>query len=194
MNSIVTLVSEIESIARDSLSVSELTMKLNHKLQRLRALYSADQSLFTDDNLRYLKNAARIPKLIGEFSETLEEAEYITHREDAEELLGRFAEIQQQLDGCAISGRVAKEARQVLESYNTLPQRWRSTEEQPKSKLEHHLRAVAPKCPRCSKTLVLRESMYGLFWGCRDFPACYGKQRLNSEQAKLLRDDASLKR
>ncbi|MBS3137512.1 topoisomerase DNA-binding C4 zinc finger domain-containing protein [Candidatus Woesearchaeota archaeon] len=27
-------------------------------------------------------------------------------------------------------------------------------------------------CPKCSKELVLRRSMYGAFYGCSGYPAC----------------------
>ena len=28
------------------------------------------------------------------------------------------------------------------------------------------------KCPKCSKNLVLRKSIYGSFYGCSDYPKC----------------------
>jgi len=35
------------------------------------------------------------------------------------------------------------------------------------------------KCPLCGKPMVIRESRYGKFLGCSDYPKCKGKRKLN---------------
>lgn len=36
------------------------------------------------------------------------------------------------------------------------------------------LQQQAPNCPRCGRTMVLREGRRGRFWSCTGFPACRG--------------------
>ncbi len=86
MNTISSRVDEIDSLVRTSLSVSELTLVLTHKLDYLRKLYATDKTLFLPDQVNRLRFAASVPDLIAEFMEAMEERSYITHQEDVEEL------------------------------------------------------------------------------------------------------------
>lgn len=36
-----------------------------------------------------------------------------------------------------------------------------------------------PNCPNCDHPMVMRESKYGKFWGCRQFPDCKGTRKLD---------------
>ncbi|MBI4441103.1 DNA topoisomerase I [Candidatus Woesearchaeota archaeon] len=38
------------------------------------------------------------------------------------------------------------------------------------------------KCPKCSKSLVLRKSIYGQFWGCSGYPACRHTERVTQKE------------
>ena len=45
---------------------------------------------------------------------------------------------------------------------------------------------VEKKCPKCSKNLVLRSSIYGKFYGCSDYPKCKHIEKLeNNEKQKI---------
>ena len=180
MNTISSRVDEIDSLVRTSLSVSELTLVLTHKLDYLRKLYATDKTLFLPDQVNRLRFAASVPDLIAEFMEAMEERSYITHQEDVEELVAQFAKISDALPNCRFAGRAEKEARELVELHTKLPTRFQIEAER--------LRKQEPPCPKCGSKLVLRESMHGLFWGCREFPLCYGKLNLTREQAELLRD------
>lgn len=35
-----------------------------------------------------------------------------------------------------------------------------------------------PDCPICGKQLKLRQSQYGMFWACPDYPNCKGKESI----------------
>lgn len=39
-------------------------------------------------------------------------------------------------------------------------------------------------CPECGKNLILRESRYGLFWGCTAYPACKTTQSAHGDTGK----------
>ena len=188
MTDVAALVTEIESLVRGSVSASELTAEVSLRLKQLRELYVADKSAFSAEQVRRLQFAASIPALVADFLELLEESHYITHREDVEELVGRFLIIEEGLTECLFSQRAAKEGRELLERYESLPARWRSQQENVQRERESRIERLAPNCPICATRLVLRESMYGLFWGCRSFPSCFGKKGLDAEQAMALRN------
>lgn len=44
--------------------------------------------------------------------------------------------------------------------------------------LEQH----APQCTKCSNKLIIRQGNGTFFWGCRDFPDCWGKRWLTKEE------------
>lgn len=46
-----------------------------------------------------------------------------------------------------------------------------------------------PKCPDCGHLMVQRESQYGKFWGCRQYPICKGTRKLDWEK-KEKKDDS----
>lgn len=188
MTDVAALVAEIDSLVGESGSASELAVEISRRLEQLRKLYVADKSAFSAEQVRRLQCAASIPALVADFLELQEESHYITHREDVEELVGRFSIIEESLPECMLGKRVAKERRELLERYESLPARWRSQQEKEQRERESRIQRFAPNCPTCATRLVLRESMYGLFWGCRSFPSCFGKKRLDAEQAKALRN------
>tara|TARA_Y100000310_G_scaffold334097_1_gene413023 strand:- start:5323 stop:5535 length:213 start_codon:yes stop_codon:yes gene_type:complete len=35
-----------------------------------------------------------------------------------------------------------------------------------------------PSCPSCGIEMMLRESKYGKFWGCKAFPMCDGLKKI----------------
>jgi DNA helicase-2/ATP-dependent DNA helicase PcrA len=41
-----------------------------------------------------------------------------------------------------------------------------------------------PDCPDCGHPMVMRESKYGKFWGCRQFPVCRGTRTLKWNQGE----------
>ena len=41
-----------------------------------------------------------------------------------------------------------------------------------------------PDCPDCGHPMVTRESKYGKFWGCRQFPVCRGTRKLSWKEPK----------
>ena len=40
-----------------------------------------------------------------------------------------------------------------------------------------------PTCPDCGHAMTMRESKYGKFWGCRQFPNCRGTRKLNWKES-----------
>ena len=37
---------------------------------------------------------------------------------------------------------------------------------------------IIPDCPNCGGKMVVRKSIYGEFWGCRNYPACKGTRKI----------------
>ncbi|MBI4151689.1 DNA topoisomerase I [Candidatus Woesearchaeota archaeon] len=51
-------------------------------------------------------------------------------------------------------------------------------------KIEHQ--KTERKCPKCSKTLVLRKSFYGEFYGCSGYPACRHTENFDPKTNKFV--------
>lgn len=37
------------------------------------------------------------------------------------------------------------------------------------------------RCPECDGPMVSRKSLYGVFWGCRQYPKCRGTRDVNGD-------------
>lgn len=46
--------------------------------------------------------------------------------------------------------------------------------------------AQAPKCGECQSPMILRESRYGKFWGCSQYPECKGTHGAHQADGRPL--------
>lgn len=154
----------------------------------LRSDWKSKQEEFTADDVVTLKDIGGILDAISEFIEEQEGFEYISSKEEVDEVIGRLYYITEKVDGLNVSSRVHKEIRELLERKSTLPSRASSQREFELKRAVANLDANAPACKKCGSTMVLRESNSDYFWGCSTFPKCWGKKWLTNEELRFLPD------
>jgi len=54
--------------------------------------------------------------------------------------------------------------------------------------LEDRLDGMAPKCPKCGKTMYANPGKFGGFWACPGYPDCDGRGSLSPEARRLYRE------
>lgn len=172
------LIAAIRAILAQSLDTAEFTELMPRMLSHLRSTYRRERKLFDDASIADLSRAAIASELVREFAELLEEKEFVESKSDAIRLIARFDLIAKQLVGCAFAGRASKEARELLERHQSLPDEAQI--------VRQRIEARPPRCLSCGGPTTLRESNFGLFWGCTNFPRCFGTAKLTAEQAASL--------
>lgn len=172
------LLCAVRAILANSLATSEFVNLLPALLSHLRLAYKRDPKSFNAEAIADLKHAAKAAEIVREFTELLEEVEDMRTRDDAVQLIARLELVASQLKGYAFADRVAKEVREILEKYSSLP--WESDVQR------RRVLGRAPHCQKCGSPMTLRESSYGPFWGCAAFPRCFGTSNLTPQQASSL--------
>ncbi|HCG8418243.1 TPA: topoisomerase DNA-binding C4 zinc finger domain-containing protein [Vibrio parahaemolyticus] len=158
----------------------------NDSLAALRLLWTEDRSKFSTGDVLKLQQCAQIIKVTEDFLIELEDFNYLRTKEDVDDVLHNLYEIMEKLNGCSVSGKVAKEVRALTQKKTLLPE---SSERNQNNKLlsaKRTLMEEAPVCKKCGKKMLLREGNGNHFWGCRDFPSCWGRKLLTNEEMKVL--------
>jgi ssDNA-binding Zn-finger/Zn-ribbon topoisomerase 1 len=55
----------------------------------------------------------------------------------------------------------------------------------PSCKKHLDLPTTIPRCPECESQMQLRQRKNGAFWGCPDFPRCFGSRNLPNPMEEL---------
>ncbi|MFL0838135.1 hypothetical protein [Vibrio parahaemolyticus] len=165
---------------------SQIIKSGNDSLAVLRLLWTEDRTRFSTSDVLKLQQCAQVIKVIEDFLLELEDFSYLRTQEDVDDVIHNLYEIMEKLNGCSISEKVAKEVRVLMQKKATLPE---SSERDQNNKLLSVKRTLieeAPECKKCGKKMLLREGNGNHFWGCRDFPSCWGRKLLTKEEMEVL--------
>ena len=117
-----------------------------------------------------------------ELEELEEESGMIETVEDARIVMTAAEELLPRLSNVKLEQRVKKILRQVEARRPQLP----SDDKFKSSRKEMALQSSAPDCPRCGARMRLRTGDFTPFFGCSEFPNCYGKKNLTKKQLNGL--------
>jgi len=159
-------------------------------IETLRATWKEHKPEFSQDNINSLQKSASQLEAISEFIDEEEDFKYIDNVDDADETIGRLYPLIELTDNLAVSGRIQKEIRELIERKDKLPSRALKQQDVELKNAINKLSANAPDCKRqdCGCKMVLRQGNGSFFWGCSSFPKCWGKQWLKKEELELLPD------
>jgi hypothetical protein len=148
----------------------------------LRSTWKMQRHDFSSDNVETLRDLVKKVEAIKAFIEVEESFQYISTKEDVDEVTGDLFLIGEELNELNVSGRVNKEIRGLLEKKLRLP----AQKSVNKTKALHAIYLRAPTCDRCGNKMLLREGNGFFFYGCTTFPKCYGKKYLTDEEQDKL--------
>ena len=112
-----------------------------------------------------------------EFKLALQDIPYAIDQTAADELMTWLQEIAAPLDQESILfRRIDKEVRELLERRSKLPTGAEREISQQLASAHRKIQNQAPTCGfrGCRQKMLLRDGKYGLFWGCLNFPKCWG--------------------
>jgi len=142
--------------------------------------------MFEESSIEFLAGAKAALGYVRDFVELLEERPWVSTADDAHDLALKIADCADRLGSSAVTQRCRKEAKELCELAKQLPAasevRWTAAQARRIANLEAH----APLCPACRAKMRVRESKHGLFWGCRNFPSCFGKRSIERSEAESL--------
>ena len=170
---------------------------LSSQLEALRRTYKLRPADFTEAMIDALKTISRLTEDIRNLSFLVEDSRDAKYQEYAHETANALARTAQCFEGMKLGDLAKARVRELRTRIPSLPSEQasrgghfetkRRAEEMERAntaaKLWSALNAMAPRCPRCGVTMVMRRGRFGDFWGCHGYPECTGTQNL-SEAAK----------
>ena len=157
------LIEDLKSLKVNAISYREDEERI---IAELRELYKGNPGLFGDEDIKLIK-------IINNIKDLREDIEYCKSKESIDILISDFHDIASAIEKDEnISLRIQTFIRECIEKKEKLPSEMIANEK----RREIQSFGQPPHCPKCNKLLVLRDSSRGYFWGCIDFPSCWGKK------------------
>jgi len=159
-----------------SLNVNDKSFTKNEEaiILKLRGLFKNNPKSFTPNEIKEIR-------IINNIKELAEDIEYCKSKESINQIIADFQNLVGEIErGEMLAKRIHAYLRICSEKILLLP-----TEPIIKGKGKRfqrfHNHGSPPRCPKCNMLMLVRESSYGHFWGCVDFPSCWGKRSINQK-------------
>lgn len=186
MRSVSEVITDIRSALDAQTNERALLELIDNGLCELRSGYRQSRSEFSEEAILFLKSLSAIQDALREFIEAIEEKNWVHTRDDAHEMATRFHEFNVRLSPHIVSKRAEKEMRELVAKSMMLPFAAIIEGNSDFSRRKNALEKIAKPCRKCGSRMVLRESQYGLFWGCSTFPKCFSRRWLSAEDTEHL--------
>ena len=162
-------------------------------LNELRDAWRDNKSEYSDEDIESLRLAASQLDAVEQFIEEEEEFEYISDRDDVDEVIARLYPLVEATSKLAVAGRIQKEIRELVQRKQEMPTK---ASRQRSAKIANAIRSLSADAPECPNPdhknpikFVLREGPPGyFFWGCPTFPQCWWKRNLSRKEQTLFDD------
>ena len=138
-------------------------------LQQLRDLYTKYTEQFDFKLIQRINELKNDLALIEEYLDLKEEFQFCKTKEAADDVISSMILIYERISNETQIKRVQTDFKKIYHesNYENLPHN---------KPIKSSYQSSHPECPYCSSKMVLRNSVYGTFWGCSRFPACWGKR------------------
>jgi hypothetical protein len=175
-------IKKLRTLVTDVINENEIAVSGEGLLQDLRREWKRNREDFSGDQIQELKALANKVKLIRSFVDEMDDVKYIRTQEEARETIQRFSKLVIEFEGTVVLARIYKEIREIKEIKPTLERELDIINRRDHNKLL----SKAPKCTRCGNMMILQSGNYGHFWGCSNYPNCYGTKNLSEDELQLL--------
>jgi hypothetical protein len=155
-------------------------------LSDLRRVCTENPTVYKQEDAIYLDRVGALLEALGRFAEFLEELGDVLLAEDGAALAHEMESLREPLRDFAVSARLEKEIRELQSKTTELRQRSQTRKVARLLRREALLLQDPPACPKCRKPMLLRTHEGSHFWGCRDFPTCWGKKDLSIKHHRIL--------
>lgn len=171
----------VESIVADD----ELLGVIADRLAALRQVFPSQRSVFTPEDIEFLKSLAGLSDHLRAFGELREEAVDVGSVKEYEEILTRLTHTKGGLGDFPVGKKVAKAIRELNERLPAIQARDEANRQFRLGGRIHALEQNPRFCPK-GHLMVIRVGTRDAFWGCSQFPECWKTAQLTSEQGDFL--------
>jgi len=164
-----TLISDLRS-----LNVNDKSFMENEEaiILKLRGLFKNNPKSFTDNEIKEIR-------IINNIKELAEDIEYCKSKESINQVIADFQSLVGEIERDEmLAKRIHAYLRICSEKILLLPSETIIKGERKRFQRTYNY-GTPPRCPKCNMLMLVRESSYGHFWGCIDFPSCWGKRSVN---------------
>jgi len=114
---------------------------------------------------------------IDDFFDLWEDADTVTTHDGATQILEDLQDVRERVLCIELIQRVDALTRMVIEKRASLPFECTLSA----SKWVQEAERLAPDCPDCGREMTLKTPDGGYFWGCAEFPECWGQRQIGGE-------------
>lgn len=179
-------IENLQHFVHSELNENKLIERGSELLDSLRQCWPSQKSEFTETDIQLLQRISSSIKAVQEFSEILEDFQCLTDKEDVNETIGSLYSVVEKIEGFAITARVQKEIRELLEKRANMPSRESLESDKKLSRAISQLDSRNRACKKCGARMVIRKGNGAYFWGCSTFPSCWGKSWLTKEELNII--------
>jgi len=179
-------ISSLMHIIQNEINEEKFISKSEEIIDSLRKCWKLQKDDFTEIDIKLLKKIASQVEAIKEFAEILETLPHLGFTEDVDETIQELGLILEKVRGLPISARVQKEIRELSERRSRLPSR-KDVEKNAKFfRALNKLEANTYICKKCGAKMVVKIGNGYFFWGCPNFPYCWGKRWFTKDERNIL--------
>jgi hypothetical protein len=163
---------------------AELLGLISAGLETLRQAFRSDRSQFTPEDIDFLKSLSEVSEHLRAFVDARDEVPHLTAVDEYEEMMRRLRRVKDGLAGHAVVRRVGITIRELHERLPAILDQDQSRQEFRKFRAQFRildLQVLPRRCPY-GHTMVLREGLDELFWGCSQYPMCEATAQLTPEE------------
>jgi topoisomerase-like DNA binding C4 zinc finger protein len=181
------IISEIRNTLAHNLSEEHVYRLTQAWLVILRDAYHCDKKRFADDQIDFLKQVRTAVVHLRRFIDLQEELEGAIGLDEYNEALQELRLLDSKLADTAISRRVKKEIRQLIERRSEVISYEQSRRNTRVTNVLLRLEEKAGSCPNGKNhRLQIRQGKNGYFWGCSAFPSCWYTRPLSRDELAQL--------
>ncbi len=179
-------VEQVRALFLSTYCEQKLVSRGEEILRELRSKWKKERASFTSDIVAELKTYSEAIEAIKDFELEKEDFNYLRSKEDIDDVIANVFQILDKLASFPVSKKIAKDVRDLELKRQTLPNSDERVVERKKSEAERTLKSNPPQCKKCGQNMMLREGNGSYFWGCRDFPTCWGKKYLTKDELAII--------
>lgn len=185
---VINYITQLKEICGESYNEKELSETVGLWLNLLGQIYKTDKSLFSDEEIEYLKTVRKLDSALGGFINILSWPENIKSMNEFNDLVKYLHKVERAFEGMAIKERVKKKLKEVYERYPKISERELAREKgkNGKAQLKRDQEIIRESSCPDGHPVILRRSRYGYSWGCRMYPWCKFKDNLTDKEERDL--------
>lgn len=185
-NDFLSVISKIRENLKVTESVDELLNFLDINYKKLSTTRQDFVSLLSYADRELYKNIPNLLTHLSNASDAIEDLLYVKSKEHATEMVYTFQELVTIFSEYGVAQCLRRHKQAMLDASEKLKSESVAKTDATLSQIISRLESNAGRCKCGNGRLVIRQSSYGYFWGCSNFPTCFFKRALAKSEMEVL--------